>query len=225
MNKYIVAAIGDWNQKLFSERHDSIEGQWEFVTTPENLSKALEEMKPRYIFFLHWRWIVPKEIVTQYECVCFHMTDLPFGRGGSPLQNLIIRGHKKTVLTALRMDEGIDTGPIYYKEDLDLSGKAQEIYHRASQASWNLIEKIVENSPIPKPQEGDGEVFKRRTPKDSQIPPDLELVQIYDFIRMLDAPGYPNSFIELSGYRMEFCDATLEDDCVRAQVKIMKKEN
>ncbi len=27
----------------------------------------------------------------KFECVCFHMTDVPYGRGGSPLQNLIIR--------------------------------------------------------------------------------------------------------------------------------------
>jgi len=37
-------------------------------------------------------WIILKEIFENYEIILFHMTDLPYGRGGSPLQNLIVRG-------------------------------------------------------------------------------------------------------------------------------------
>ena len=44
------------------------------------------------------------------------MTDLPFGRGGSPLQNLIVRGYKSTKLTAIKVQSGIDTGDIYLKK-------------------------------------------------------------------------------------------------------------
>jgi len=45
------------------------------------------------------------------------MTDLPFGRGGSPLQNLIERGIKKTKISAIKVDGGIDTGDIFFKRD------------------------------------------------------------------------------------------------------------
>ena len=53
---------------------------------------CLKKITPRYIFFLHWDWRVPHVIWQQHECVCFHMTDVPYGRGGSPLQNLILEG-------------------------------------------------------------------------------------------------------------------------------------
>ncbi len=56
------------------------------------------------------------------------MTDLPYGRGGSPLQNLIQRGHTSTMLTALRCGAGLDTGDVYLKQPLSLHGSAEEIF-------------------------------------------------------------------------------------------------
>jgi methionyl-tRNA formyltransferase len=47
---------------------------------------ALNEFKPDYIFFPHWSYLIPEDIYNRFECVIFHMTDLPFGRGGSPIQ-------------------------------------------------------------------------------------------------------------------------------------------
>ena len=49
----------------------------------------------------------------RYDCVIFHMTDLPYGRGGSPLQNLIIRGYKKTNVVSNKCVGEVDAGPIY----------------------------------------------------------------------------------------------------------------
>lgn len=65
---------------------------------------TLADFGPRYIFFPHWSWKIPVDIYERFECVIFHMTDLPFGRGGSPLQNLVVRGINETQLTALRRD-------------------------------------------------------------------------------------------------------------------------
>ena len=75
-------------------------------------------VEPRYIFFPHWSWKIPKEIYEHYECVAFHMTDLPYGRGGSPLQNLIVREKYYTQISAFRVTEGMDEGPIYLKHPL-----------------------------------------------------------------------------------------------------------
>ena len=63
------------------------------------------------------------------------MTDLPYGRGGSPLQNLIIRGHRDTQLTALKCEENVDEGPVYAKTPLSLSGSAEEILARGAGAT------------------------------------------------------------------------------------------
>jgi len=94
---YIVAAKGEWNAKYYEQYSKKQKGIWHFVKTPDELNNLLEIITPRYIFFPHWSWIVSDEIIEEYECICFHMTDLPFGRGGSPLQNLIIQGYETTI--------------------------------------------------------------------------------------------------------------------------------
>lgn len=222
---YIVAAVGDWNKKMFDEATRNLAGHWHYVSTPAELSEKIREgFSPRYIFFPHWRWIVPIDTVTNYECVCFHMTDVPYGRGGSPLQNLIVRGHKDTVLTALRMEEGLDTGPVYLKKPLGLKGSAEAIYHRASQMTWEMIAEMIANELTPIPQQGEVVTFQRRTPQQSEIKQSLTIEQVYDYIRMLDAPGYPKAFIEKGSYHLEFDKAELINDEIIATVTIKLKD-
>ena len=118
---YVCAGIKPWNRQVFDDTISGYPGNWHFIALTKELDpEILANLKPRYIFFLHWSWIVPDEIIDKHECVCFHMTDVPFGRGGSPLQHLIIRGHQETKLTALRMVEELDAGPVYSKESLSL---------------------------------------------------------------------------------------------------------
>ncbi len=226
MNDYIVAAIGDWNKELFAEKAESLDGNWHFVSTPEALTSILSsDITPGYIFFLHWRWIVPNHIFEKYQCVCFHMTDVPFGRGGSPLQNLIVRGYKDTVLTALQMEKGIDSGPVYLKKPLKLNGTAAEIYRRASALSWEMANEIIMNKIVPQKQEGAVVEFRRRSPEDSEIPDNLTIEQLYDYIRMLDADDYPRAYIQKQGYKLEFEDAILSNTKLVATVSIKIKKD
>ena len=220
--EYIVAAKGDWNRKSFEKYSKKLPGHWLFCSNPSELDSLLKGANPRYIFFPHWSWIVSEAILDNNECICFHMTDLPFGRGGSPLQNLIVKGFKDTVLTALKMESGIDTGPVYYKKPLSLKGSAREIYKRASDLSWKMIADFVSDNPDSTPQEGEVVNFKRRTPDQSLIPNGLSLNEIYDYIRMLDAPGYPKAFIKDNGYHLEFRDAALADNELSAKVTFKK---
>ena len=48
------------------------------------------------------------------------MTDLPFGRGGSPLQNLIIRGIYDTKISAIKANKEIEAGDIYCQHNLNI---------------------------------------------------------------------------------------------------------
>ena len=57
--------------------------------------KNIKKINPELIFFPHWSYKVSEKILNNYKCVCFHETDLPYGRGGTPIQNLIIRRKKK----------------------------------------------------------------------------------------------------------------------------------
>ncbi|KKI99118.1 hypothetical protein [Prochlorothrix hollandica] len=219
--KYIVVGSKNWNQTIFNKKNINSSNQWYFIKSVEQLNlQTIQSIDPRYIFFLHWSWKVPEEIISNYECVCFHMTDVPYGRGGSPLQNLIMRGHQQTKLTALRMTQEFDAGPVYLKEDLCLGGNAEDIYIRATTLAAKMIEKIIAEEPTPIPQTGEVTIFKRRTPAESQVPELSSLSNLHDFIRMLDAEGYPKAFIEHQGFRYEFSRSALYDGRIVADVTI-----
>lgn len=219
---YILASSKSWNESGFELLESELEANWYWVSTQAQLLQALESCKPRYIFFLHWNWYVQKEIWQNHECVCFHMTDVPYGRGGSPLQNLIVAGNKETKLTALRMVEEMDAGPTYTKRPLSLSGPAESIYKRAGELSFDIIRWMVENEPTPVPQQGEVVSFKRRIPAQSKLPDEGAVEGLYDHIRMLDAPTYPLAFVEHGEFWLEFASATFNGDEVRAAVKIRK---
>ena len=97
------------------------------------------------------------------------MTDLPFGRGGSPLQNLIVRGINETKISALRCVEEVDAGPIFMKKSLSLHGTAQEIYIRANIIIEEMIVFLIKNKPDPQDQIGEVVMFKRRKENEGDL--------------------------------------------------------
>ncbi|SIO49119.1 formyltransferase family protein [Chitinophaga niabensis] len=195
-----------------------------FIHTKEELDPEwLKEMRPDYIFFLHWSDIIPAPVYTQFNCIVFHMTDLPYGRGGSPLQNLIVRGHDKTMLSAIKVEKGLDTGAVYLKKELSLLGTAEEIFIRASALMKEMIIKIVNDTLQPAAQTGEPVIFKRRKPEESNMATLTQLQEMFDHIRMLDAEGYPHAFIENEQFRFEFSRASLKKDSIIADVRIIKK--
>ena len=218
---YLVVGSKSWSRQVFDERISTLSGRWHFLGAREELTLAeVRKLSPRYIFFLHWSWKVPDELISDYECICFHMTDVPYGRGGSPLQNLIMRGHRQTKLTALRMTQNLDAGPVYMKEDLSLEGRAEEIYIRATHLSARMIATLICSKLQPVAQTGEPAIFKRRKPEESEIPELESLQALHDFIRMLDAEGYPKSFLMHKGFRYEFSRAVRDDGQIVSEVTI-----
>lgn len=224
--KYVIASGRPWNLDLANRLNAELDAEFTLISEPEDLNlDRLDSIKPRYVFFPHWSHIIPSEIHGKFDCVIFHMTDLPYGRGGSPLQNLILRGHSDTVISALQCVAELDAGPILLKAPLSLTGTAQEIFERADNVIEGMIRSICETEPIPVPQVGPVTLFRRRLPSESEIPPDLDVKEVFDFIRMLDADGYPHAFMEFGGRRLEFRDARLEAGVLTSKVTFKTKES
>jgi methionyl-tRNA formyltransferase len=222
--KIVVASSKLWDSSLKEKLSQKLGCDIALITQKDELNLAfLNEYKPDVIFFPHWSYILKPEIYNSFKCIMFHMTDLPYGRGGSPLQNLIVRGHKSTKISAFLCDGGLDTGPIYLKKDLDLAGTAQEIFERASKTILEMIEQIVKLKPAPVPQSGEVTEFKRRKPEDGDLKNLSNLEEVYNYIRMLDGEGYPRAFIETKDLKYEFSDARLVDGKVEAKVVITRK--
>jgi methionyl-tRNA formyltransferase len=191
------------------------------IREPADLDIAtLREFAPSHVFFPHWSWKIPPEIHDGFECVIFHMTDVPFGRGGSPLQNLIVRGIETTRLSALRATAAMDAGPVYQKRPLSTLGSAEEVFLRAAELMLPMIISIVEQQLQPVPQSGEVFLFERRTAQQSNLAHVTDLARLYDHIRMLDAQGYPPAFFEIGPFKLEFSRAQRCHDHVSADVRV-----
>lgn len=226
MENILIVSEKSWNKELVSYLQSTMP-QYAFYLISQKEDFTVERIgsiSPVKIFIPHWSYIIPSAIFERYECIVFHMTDLPYGRGGSPLQNLIVRGLTATKLSALRVEVGLDTGPVYLKMDLSLSGTAEEIFVRVNKLVGKMIVEIIQNNLQPVPQEGDPVVFKRRKPEQSDMSGLEKLEEIFDYIRMLDADGYPHAYIEKGEFRYEFTRASIKaDSSIVADVKITKK--
>ena len=220
----VVLCSRAWDKAIADRLARSLNRHVEVISSPEQLKpETIAEINPQWIFVPHWSHLIPQSIWGRWQTVIFHMTDLPYGRGGSPLQNLIQRGHSSTMLSALRCCEGLDTGDIYLKQPLDLHGSAEEIFLRANELIEEMIERIVHEEPNPIPQKGKPVIFTRRNPAQSSLSLCQEgaLNAWYDHIRMLDAEGYPHAFLELHGMRLEFRRVSQRSDGLYADVKII----
>ena len=231
MKNIVIATIKEWNINNYFELKKELENEYSFylISNKDELSlEKIEKINPKYIFFPHWSWIIPENIYKNYECILFHMTDLPYGRGGSPLQNLIINKVYNTKISALKVTKGLDEGDIYLKEDFDISkGSANEIYINASKLIFKkLIPNILRQNPTPVRQEGDVVNFKRRTPEQSNIKMlnDVSIANLYDFIRMLDAPSYPKAYLELDNLKMELFEVIIKDGKLEGRFEVSKDE-
>lgn len=197
-----------------------------YINKKEDLTfELLQQLKPQYVFFPHWSYKISAEIYENFECVIFHETDLPFGRGGSPIQNLIERGIYETKITALKCNAELDAGNIYLKKDFSLKEKpAHELFVEIGNIVSDMIDEIIAKQIKPIPQQGEVTVFKRRTPAQSDISSLTSLEKIFDYIRMLDAPGYPNAYLNHNNILYSFKNVKKENGKLFATVEISEKE-
>ena len=132
------------------------------VRTPEAVARLREE-KADLIVVAAFGQILSKEILDlpPYGCVNVHTSLLPMYRGAAPIQWVILNGEKYSGVTIMKMDEGLDTGPILLQEKLELDPKetGESLYDKLSLMGGKLLLKAIEGlqagTLTPVPQEGE----------------------------------------------------------------------
>tara|TARA_B100000214_G_C23972932_1_gene631141 strand:+ start:4496 stop:5161 length:666 start_codon:yes stop_codon:yes gene_type:complete len=218
--KILIASSKNWFNlnKDFKNLHEV-----KIIRKESELSlKYLKEFNPELIFFPHWNWIVSEEIYSTFKCIVFHTAPLPYGRGGSPIQNLILNNFDETPVCALKMTEELDAGPIYTKKTISLEGSLNKILERINIVINEMIEELVSKLPTPVQQTGDIHVFKRLNDSDNEINLNDSEINLYNKIRMLDSPDYPKAFIKIGNYKVEFSNAEINGNQVTAKCSFIK---
>lgn len=200
---YVICAYRKYTLELYKK----LAKKYKFILIKDKQKityRNIKKINPKIIFFPDWSWIVPNEIIKDYKCVCFHESNLPKFRGGSPLQNQIIRGIKKTKTTAFMMTDKLDGGDILLQKDLSLDGSIDDIFLRMKKNDYEMIIKIISGKYKVKKQTGKPSIYKRRKPEESELKHlNFSKTYLYNFIRMLDDP-YPNAFIKMGKYKIVF---------------------
>jgi spore coat polysaccharide biosynthesis predicted glycosyltransferase SpsG/folate-dependent phosphoribosylglycinamide formyltransferase PurN len=144
--------------------------------------------------------ISPEQILQFKSVVVVHESDLPRGRGWSPMTWRILNGEQSMILTLFQAAEKVDRGVIYGTREVALNGVEMLIELREIQISQSLklISEFVEDFPNSlikaRAQVGEPTYFPRRTKIDSHCNSDSTLDSIFDLLRVSDSRRYPVYF-------------------------------
>jgi methionyl-tRNA formyltransferase len=216
MNNYLIVNKNSYFKKKLKNTKRS---KFYHITDKKNLStKKILKIKPKIIFFPHWSWIIDKNFLKNNICVGFHSTPLPYGRGGSPIQNMIIRGHNKTLISAFKIEKSLDTGPIFMQTKLNLKGDGHEIFEKMYRKILTMIVKMTGKLPKPSKQKGKVRYFKRLKKSDGQIKNNYDILKIFNLIRSLDMnnKNYSSAFIGLKNVKVSFLKAKIKKNKISA---------
>ena len=85
--------------------------------------ETIEKLNPEMIVVVAYGKILPKYVLDfpKYGCINIHCSLLPKYRGAAPMQRAIIDGEKVTGVTSMYMAEGLDTGDMLIKEEVEIA--------------------------------------------------------------------------------------------------------
>ena len=214
-----VACIGyrEWALNIYDEISKKTNDNFKIYKSKSEFNESsLRNFKPDLILFYGWSWIVSEKLLTDYKCLMLHPSPLPKYRGGSPIQNQIIAGEKKSKVSIFIMNSEIDAGDIVGQADISLEGTLDSIFERIELEGIKLTLDIIKNGLKPKAQDHtQATYFNRRNSADSEITINEIKYEssefLYNKIRMLADP-YPNAYIKTkNGKKLIILSVKIED--------------
>lgn len=113
----------------------------------EEAMKILREINPDLIIVTAYGQILPKEVLElpKYGCINIHASLLPRYRGAAPIQWCVLNGEKKTGVTSMMMDVGLDTGDMLLKSETEIGENetAEELWDRLSEMGGKLLAETI----------------------------------------------------------------------------------
>lgn len=152
-----------------------------------------------FLFLISCHQIVRTEVRERYRhTLVIHASDLPRGRGWSPMAWDILNGAEDITVSLLSAEDGVDCGPIWQKRRFAVDGSEllSELNERLFEVELELMDWALDNcdSTVPAPQKGEVSAWPKRTPADSEVDPTLPLTESFDIIRMADPERFPAFF-------------------------------
>jgi methionyl-tRNA formyltransferase len=158
-----------------------------------------ELQKGDIAFFLSCFEIIPKKYLALHtNNIVVHESNLPQGKGWSPMSWQILEGKNNIPVTLFEAVEKVDSGDIYIQDTIHLAGNELLEEWRAllGKKTCQLCVEYVKNYPHPsRKQSGESSFYPRRTPKDSELDPSKNIQEQFNLLRIVDNENYPAFFI------------------------------
>ena len=110
--------------------------------------EELKQLKPDVLCVVAYGKILPKEVlnIPKYGAINVHGSLLPKYRGAAPIQWAVLNGDKTTGITTMFMDEGMDTGDMILKEEVEIGENETtgELWERLSKLGAKLLVSTLE---------------------------------------------------------------------------------
>jgi methionyl-tRNA formyltransferase len=191
------------------------------VRTPKSLKSGDEAQAFRALdldaaVVVSYGHILPKSFLDApvLGCINIHGSLLPRWRGAAPIHRAILAGDAETGVTTMRMDEGLDTGPMLLAERTPISAAdtAETLHDRLAKLGATLIvstlDGLVTKSIEPVPQPEDGVTYAHKLGKEEGLldwrRPAAELER-----KVRAFHPWPGTSFELNGERIKVLEATL----------------
>ena len=194
--KIVCVGYRSWALDIY-KKIKKIKNHKVLILRKVNVSRILR-FKPDYLLFYGWSNMVSDKLINTKKCIMLHPSKLPLFRGGSPIQNQIIRGVNRSAVTLFRMNKNIDQGNIILQKKINLEGSISDIFDRITNVGYELTLRMFKGKFKEKKQPKNSKIFKRRKPHESQITineiKNKSAKFLYNKVRMLGDP-YPNAYI------------------------------
>ncbi|MDD6058260.1 MAG: methionyl-tRNA formyltransferase [Clostridiales bacterium] len=173
------------------------------VRQPECIAH-LRGYNPDIIIVVAFGQLIPKEIleIPRYGCVNVHASLLPKYRGAAPVQWAVMNGDAVSGVTTMRMDEGLDTGDMIFKEEVILreDETGGSLFERLSKVGAKLCVKtmqaIEDGTAVYTPQDSKGATHTAKISKEmGRIDWSMEAKKIECLIRGLSP--WPSAYTRL----------------------------
>lgn len=186
LNEYIPNYLQRWLDKGNAVR---------WISNPDELQRG------DFCFILGCTQLVTAEQRTlNRHNLVVHESDLPHGRGFSPLTWQILEGRNEVPICLLEAEHQADAGKIYLKDRMVFQGTEllEELRQSQAEHSWKLCSSFIEAYPSiadqASEQSGEPTWYSRRTPADSELDIKESIAANFDLLRTVDPERYPAWF-------------------------------
>ena len=175
----------------------------------DDFDALLREIDPDMIIVVAFGKILPENVINypKYGCINGHASLLPRHRGASPIQWSIVSGDKKTGVTTMLMEKGLDTGDMLLKAETDIGENetGEELHDRLSDMGAKLMLETL------------------RAVENETVTPQKQDDSLHNLIRGFYS--WPAAYFMLNGKRIKVLSARLSDKTSAIPGTVIKSDD